>query len=93
MALMHRKLVQNPDDHLQFLVEELVDRFRGRPKGDIEAVVHAAESVAAYAEANRDTILEMAINPLLVLPEKKGVVVADAFIRMAEMANSPETSV
>lgn len=60
---------------------KLLTGFRGRPLGDIEAVVKAAESVAAYAEANQDRILEMEINPLLVLPEGKGAVAVDAFIR------------
>lgn len=66
---------------------KLLTGFRGRPKGDIEAVVNAAESVALYAEANKNNILEMDINPLLVLPDGEGVVAADAFIRtMADTA-------
>jgi succinyl-CoA synthetase beta subunit len=59
----------------------LLQGFRGRPKGDIDAVIKAAESVAAFANANRNTILEMDINPLLVLPEGQGAVAVDAFIR------------
>lgn len=60
---------------------KLLKGFRGRPKGDIEAVINAAESVALYAAANRNNLLEMDINPLLVLPEGQGVVAVDAFIR------------
>ncbi|HLR62388.1 MAG TPA: acetate--CoA ligase family protein [Lentibacillus sp.] len=60
---------------------KLLKGFRGRPKGDIEAVVKAAESVAKYAEANRNNIFEMDINPLLVFPEGQGAVAVDAFIR------------
>lgn len=59
----------------------LLTGFRGRPKGDIEAVINAAKAVASYAEANRNILLEMDINPLLVLPEGQGVVAVDAFIR------------
>ncbi len=59
----------------------LLQGFRGRPKGDIHAVIKAAESVAAFANVNRNTILEMDINPLLVLPEGQGAVAVDAFIR------------
>lgn len=60
---------------------KLLKGFRGRPKGDIEAVINAAESIALYAAANRNNILEMDINPLLVLPEGQGVVAVDALIR------------
>lgn len=60
---------------------KLLEGFRGRPNGDIDAVINAAESIALYAEANRNHILEMDINPLIVLPEGQGVVAVDAFIR------------
>src|SRR5699024_11361945 len=59
---------------------KLLKGFRGRPKGDIEAVVKAAESVAKYAEANRNNIFEIDIKPLLVFPEGQGAVAVDAFI-------------
>ncbi|GGJ93530.1 hypothetical protein GCM10007063_15130 [Lentibacillus kapialis] len=72
---------------------KLLQGFRGRAKGDIEAVVHAAESVAAYAEANWNNILEMDINPLLVLPEGQGAVAVDAFIRTAVSTSEPESLV
>ncbi|QCJ42552.1 acetate--CoA ligase family protein [Bacillus sp. S3] len=73
---------------------KLVTGFRGSPKGDIEAVVKAAESVAAYAEAHRNNILEMEINPLLVLPEGQGAVAVDAFIRtVAGTVKTEEPSV
>ncbi len=71
---------------------KLLQGFRGRPKGDIDAVVKAAESVARYAEANRNNLLEMDINPLLVLPEGHGAVAVDAFIRMAvDTADTEDT--
>lgn len=62
---------------------KLLRGFRGRPEGDIEAVVTAAEYIAAFAEANRNHILEMDVNPLIVLPKGQGVVAVDAFIRTA----------
>lgn len=64
---------------------QLLKGFRGRPTGDIEAVITAAEQIASFAEANRNTILEMDVNPLLVLPSGQGVVAVDAFIRTAAM--------
>lgn len=69
---------------------KLLEGFRGRPKGDMEAVVQAAEAVARFAEANRDAVLEMDINPLLVLPGGQGVVAVDAFIRMVDEAVETE---
>lgn len=60
---------------------KLLNGFRGRSKGDIEAVVKAAEYIASFAEDNRNHILEMDVNPLLVLPEGQGVVAVDAFVR------------
>ena len=59
----------------------LLNGFRGRPKGDIESVIQSIKSIASYAEANYENILELDINPLLVLPEGKGSVAADALIR------------
>src|SRR5699024_1564422 len=59
----------------------LLQGFRGRLKGDADAVIEAALSVAEYAEANKNTLMEMDINPLLVLPEGPGAVAVDAFIR------------
>jgi hypothetical protein len=40
-------------------------------------------AVAAYAEAHRDTLLELDVNPLLVLPEGQGAVAVDALIALA----------
>ena len=64
-------------------VSKLLKGFRGRPAGDIDAAITAIESVAAYAEANRDSIVELDVNPLLVLPEGQGVIAVDALIKMA----------
>lgn len=61
---------------------KMLNGFRGRPKGDIESVINAIKSIASYAEENFDSILELDVNPLLVLPEGKGAVAADALIRV-----------
>lgn len=65
-------------------VWRLLQGFRGRPAGDVPALIDAILAVAAYAEANRDRVLEADINPLLVLPQGQGVVAADALLRVAE---------
>lgn len=61
---------------------KLLNGFRGRPKGDIESTIQAIKAIASYAEANYDRILELDVNPLLVLPEGQGSVAADALIRV-----------
>jgi acetyl-CoA synthetase len=62
----------------------LLDGFRGRPAGDRDAVIDAIQAVANYAEAHRDTLLELDINPLMVLAKGAGVVAADALIRVKD---------
>lgn len=58
----------------------LLQGFRGKPAGDMDAVVDAVMAIAAYAEANWATLVELDVNPLMVLPAGKGVVAADALI-------------
>ncbi len=65
-------------------VARLLDGFRGRPAGDREAVIDAMQAVAGYAEAHADTLLELDINPLMVLAKGAGVVAADALIRLQD---------
>ncbi len=64
-------------------IARLLDGFRGGPRGDREALVQAVKAVAAYAEANRDTLAELDVNPLFVLPEGQGAIAVDALIRKA----------
>jgi acyl-CoA synthetase (NDP forming) len=61
-------------------VAKLIKGFRGNEAGDMDAAVDAILSVARFAESNRDKLMELDINPLLVLPAGQGVVVADALI-------------
>lgn len=60
----------------------LLDGYRGRPQGDRAAAVEAILAVAAFAEAHRSRLVELDINPLMVLPRGDGVIIADALIRM-----------
>ena len=59
-------------------VHHLMQGFRGRPAGDLAAAVKAVEAVAAYALAERDRILEIDVNPLMIRPA--GAVAVDALI-------------
>ena len=62
-------------------VTRLIDGYRGGPKGDKAALIDAIEAVARYALASRESLLELDVNPILVLPEGRGVIAVDAFIR------------
>ena len=62
----------------------LLGGFRGRPAGDVEALIDAVLSVAAYAQANAAQLVELDVNPVLVLPQGRGVVAVDAMIRLMQ---------
>ncbi|MBO0845873.1 MAG: acetate--CoA ligase family protein [Nocardioides sp.] len=55
--------------------------FRERD-ADLEAVVSAVEAIAAFAIDHADRLVEVEVNPLLVLPD--GAMAVDALIRLAE---------
>lgn len=61
-------------------VSRLLDGFRGGPAGDREAVIEAVLSVAEFVEDHRERLLELDVNPLLILPEE--AVAVDALIRL-----------
>jgi acetyltransferase len=56
---------------------------RGRPAGDIDALVQVLVAVSNLAWQLRASLEEMDINPLLVRPRGRGVVAADALLRFA----------
>ena len=62
----------------------LLNGFRGRPSGDRDALVNAIKAVAQLAQDNADRLVELDINPLMVLPKGQGVVVADALVRLSD---------
>jgi hypothetical protein len=61
-----------------------LDGYRGKPSGDMAALVAAISAFARYAETHWDTLLEADINPLMVLAEGSGAVAADALIHLAD---------
>lgn len=63
-------------------IAKLLKGYRGKAAGDIPAVVDAVMAVAAYAEAHRGDLVELDVNPLMVLP--KGAVAVDALIIQAD---------
>lgn len=64
-------------------VAKLLSGYRGKI-GDRAAALNAIAAVARFAEAHADSIEELDVNPLLVLPEGQGAVAVDALIRLRE---------
>ena len=65
-------------------VLRLLQGFRGKPAGDLDALVAAVLAVARYASANIDQLVELDVNPIIVRPQGRGVVAVDALIRLTE---------
>ena len=61
--------------------ERLLRGYRGAKKADRAALIGAIEAIAEFAIQNVDSLSELDVNPMMVLPE--GVVAADAFMRVA----------
>ena len=65
-------------------VGRLLCGYRGAGPGDIDAAVAAVMAVCAFIEDHAALLEELDINPLMVLPDGKAAVAADALIRMRE---------
>jgi len=64
--------------------------YRGRPRGDLEALAKAVAALSTFAELRSPAVLEAEINPIVVKPAGQGVVAVDGVIRLAP-AQSSET--
>ncbi len=62
----------------------LVSGYRGKPPGDVEALMDAVMAVADYALAHAAQLCELDVNPILVLPRGRGVLAVDAMIRLTQ---------
>jgi acyl-CoA synthetase (NDP forming) len=58
-----------------------LEGYRGKPRGDMEALAAAIVAVSCLAE--RGDVAECEINPLMVMDEGRGVIAVDAIIRLA----------
>jgi acyl-CoA synthetase (NDP forming) len=65
-------------------VATLLSGFRGKPPGDFAAAVHAILNIASFADAHWETLQELDVNPLIVLPRGRGTVAVDALLRLYE---------
>jgi hypothetical protein len=54
--------------------------FRGRPPGDVAALARCLESLADFAWAERDSLDELDVNPIVVRAAGAGCVIVDALI-------------
>jgi acetyl-CoA synthetase len=68
---------------------KLLCGYRGKPPGDIEALISAVLDIGRFATAHVDTLAEIDVNPLIVRPVKRdrgadqgGAVAVDTLIRM-----------
>ena len=59
---------------------KMLNGYRGSAKCDVDALAELMVQIADYAVANKDTLCEMDLNPVLVYEEGKGVDMADAVI-------------
>jgi hypothetical protein len=59
----------------------VLEGFRGIA-ADLGGVMSAVESIVAFALDHSDRLVEVEVNPLLVLP--RGAMAVDALIRLAE---------
>jgi acetyl-CoA synthetase len=66
----------------QLKVHRLLGGFRGRPAGDIPALVDAILAVTRYAAAEIEQLRELDVNPMIVRPAGHGVVAVDALVRI-----------
>lgn len=62
----------------------LLAGFRGRPPGDVPALVEVALACTRYAAANLERLAELDLNPVIVRPAGRGAVAVDALVRLFE---------
>ncbi len=64
-------------------ISRLIKGFRGR-SGDLAGALDAIETIARFAETHRSTLVELDVNPLLVLPPGQGAVAVDALLSLRQ---------
>jgi acetyl-CoA synthetase len=58
----------------------ILEGYRGHSAGDIDAVIDAVMSTVDFINSNE--VVELDINPLLVLPQGKGAIAVDALVKL-----------
>ena len=67
-------------------IATLLSGHRGKPPGDVDALIEAVLSVARYATANLSRLVELDVNPIIVRPAGHGVVAVDTMIRIKQLS-------
>jgi acetyl-CoA synthetase len=61
-------------------ISPILGGYRGKPSGDIDAIVDAVMVVAKFVKDNQ--VIELDVNPLLVFPQGKGATAVDILIKL-----------
>ena len=77
-----REEVRSAVDSLK--IAPLLHGFRGRPPGDVEALVDAIVAIARHVEKDAARLSELDVNPLMVRAVGHGVVAVDALLTVIE---------
>ncbi len=77
-----RKAVHSALQRLR--VYRLLGGYRGKPAGDVPALLDAIMAVARYAEDHLAVLAELDVNPIIVRPVGAGVAAVDALIRLGK---------
>jgi acetyl-CoA synthetase len=67
-------------------VGKLLGGYRGKPAGDLEALIDTVLNVTRYASANLATLVEIDVNPVIVRPKGSGAIAVDVMIRLKNPA-------
>lgn len=65
-------------------ISKLLAGFRGKPAGDVPALISTVLACCRYSQSRLDSLIELDINPVIVRPLGKGAVAVDALIRLSE---------
>jgi hypothetical protein len=63
-------------------IAKLLAGYRGKPPGDVGALIDTVLKVARYASTHSSTLSEIDVNPVIVRPEGNGAVAVDVLIRL-----------
>lgn len=58
----------------------VLDGARGRPQADLDAAAKAVAALSRFAAAHAESVAEIDINPLLLMPKGQGAVALDALL-------------
>jgi len=65
---------------------KLLAGYRGKPSGDVDALIDTVLNVTRYGAAQLSTLIEIDVNPVIVRPTGKGAVAVDVMIRLKKRA-------